>query len=162
MNYSDLLHPPGDKVSLGEMALIRSKLPARATKAIPSCMYTDNKRFDYEVLILLFWVMVRRENETITEEEVGELVGLKEEGHLDQIEKEILYFYTRQTREEIDDHFKKVNEAIKKAEEAVEKAQALARESEEGAADEISDGQREAEVEEIVNPPEDPEKQEKI
>lgn len=154
MNYSDLLHPPGDKVSLGEMALIESKLPTRVTSAIPSCMYTDDKRFDYEVVILLYWVMVRRENKTITEEEVGELIGLKAEENLDRIEKEILYFYTRQTREEIDDHFRTVQEAI-------EKAEALAQDLESGSADEVSDAKLKGEAEETVNPPEDPERQEK-
>lgn len=152
MNYSDLLHPPGDKVSLGEMALIKSKLPAGTTSAIPSCMYTDDKRFDYEVIILLFWVMVRRENKTITEEEVGELIGLKAEENLDQIEKEILYFYTRRTREEIDDHFRTVQEAIEKAEARLEGVDAV-----DGEDDQPIDG----EVEKIVNPPEDPEGQEK-
>ena len=112
MNYSDLLHPPGDKVSLGEMALIRGKLPERVKTAIPSCMYTEDKRFDYEVLILLFW--------------------------------------TRRTREEIEEHFRTVQEAV-------EKAAALLRDSELDSADEVSDAIKVG-VEKTVNPPEDPER----
>lgn len=142
MKFSDLLHPPGDKVSLGEMALIKSKLPSRITAAIPACMYTEDGRFDYEVVILLAWVIARRENKDITLEEVGDLIGLKAEENLDQIEKEILYFYSRRTREDIDEHFKRVQEAAKKAEEIAE-----------GLADEAESS---VEVEKTVNPPEDP------
>ncbi len=148
MRFSELLHPPGDKASLGDMALLKSKLPARATAAIPSCMYTEDKRFDYEVLILHAWIIARRETPDITEEEVGNLIGLKAVENLDQIEKEILFFFTRRTREDIDDHFKMVEEAVEKARKAAE----AATEAELDSSDELTEVS--SEVEKSENPQE--------
>jgi hypothetical protein len=135
MKFSDLLHPPGDKVSLGEMAEIRKLLPERVTKTIPSCMYTDTKRFDYEVVIILAWIIARRENKDITREEVGNQIGLKEAGHFDVIEKEIHYFYSRRTRDEIEKEFAEADEKIKEAKERLRKIA----EGELDSADEVSD-----------------------
>jgi len=138
MSFLDLLHDAGDKVNLSEMALVKSKLPARIMKPIPACMYTDDSRYDYEVVILLAWVIARRENKDIMEQEVGDLIGLKEEGHLEQIEKEILYFYSRQTMKEINDQFEKIHEAKLKVLDETEKAE------------------NQLEVEKSVDPPEEP------
>lgn len=114
MRFSDLLHPPGDKVSLGEMAEIRNLLPERATSAVPHCIYTAEGRYDYEVFIILAWIMARRDLPDITREKVGNKIGLKEAGHFELIEKEIHYFYSRRTRDEINDHFKRVAEAAER------------------------------------------------
>lgn len=136
MSFLDLLKPPGEKVTLGELALLKSKLPERVTGSVPMCIYTDVGGYDYEVFILHAWIIARRENPDITVDEVGNLIGLKESEACDQIEREILFFFTTQLREEVDDHFKRVAEAVEKA--------AAARE----------DGASPEEVEKIVNPPE--------
>lgn len=131
--FLELLTPPGDKVSLGEMAELKKLLPDRVKTSIPSCMYmevgtkkedgteVEGVEFDYDVLILLAWIIARRENSDIKREEVGQLIGINDAEKLTEIEKRIIYFYTRQTWDQIEKHFADVEERSQKAQELAAK-----------------------------------------
>lgn len=123
-NFLQLLLPPGDRANLSEMALLKQTLPARITSSIPSCMYAADKQFDYEAFIILAWVIASRENPDITIKEVGDLIGFKEMDNLREIEKRILYFYTRQEKAEIEEKFKAIDEAAAVLEAAIEAGEA--------------------------------------
>lgn len=94
------------KVNAGEMSEIKRLLPERVTVAVPGCMYQapdedGRAELDYEVVIILAWIMARREDHDITMEEVGERIGARDNEQIRQITEEILYFYTTNTREEV-------------------------------------------------------------
>ncbi len=103
MNFLDLLEKQGDKVELNEMILVKKKLPARVTRPIPACMYDETLELDYEVFNILAWVIARRENSEITLDEVGSHIGMGNSDKLRSIVKEVYYFYTGKTREEVEE-----------------------------------------------------------
>ena len=112
MNFLELLQPQGDKVSVSELILARKNLPDHVTESIPSCVFLplpkdqeeDSLReYDLEVVIVLAWIIARRENPEITMEDVGDRISIGNEGQLKAIVKEIQYFYTNLTREFIED-----------------------------------------------------------
>jgi len=57
---------------------------------------------DYEVFNLLLWILARRENPDITIKEVGDLIGLNSVEKMGDLTTEVIYFYTRMTREDIE------------------------------------------------------------
>ena len=106
MNFLDLLEKQGDKVVLSEMSLIQKMLPARATLPIPACMYREidgdtTPELDYEVFNILAWVIAKRENPDITLEQVGDRIGIGNADKLSEVVKEVWYFYTTRSREDI-------------------------------------------------------------
>jgi len=105
MSFLELLQPQGDKANLNEIIEARKLLPKHVTKAIPSCLYDDEGSLDEEVLVILSCVRARRENKDITQSEVGERIGNETSDLLRPIIKELIYFYTTNTREEVEERF---------------------------------------------------------
>ena len=113
MSFLDLLEPQVDKVNLSEMLLVKKNLPEGVTKedpdrrnsGIPWCMYTDDGEIDLEVFNVLAWVIAKRENHDITQEEVGDMIGLNTPGQMRKIATEIICFYTSATRQEVEERY---------------------------------------------------------
>ena len=113
MKFLDLLEEQGDKVMLSELILLQKKLPTRVTAPIPACMYKnidtgkDNQipELDYEVFNLLAWVIARRENPEILPDEVADRIGMGNREKLREVVKNIWYFYSAKTRDEVEETF---------------------------------------------------------
>ncbi|KKL12665.1 hypothetical protein LCGC14_2533480, partial [marine sediment metagenome] len=75
------------------------------TIAIPYCLHDEEGNLDEEVLIIMATVVARRENKDITQAEVGERIGNKTHELLLPIVKELFYFYSTSTREEIEERY---------------------------------------------------------
>ena len=110
MGFLDLLEKKQDKVTVSEMALVKKHLPERVKVAVPACMYRvpgDDgiPSVDYEVYGVLAWVIAHREDNDITIAEVGDRIGARENEQLQKITREILYFYTTFTRQEVEERF---------------------------------------------------------
>jgi len=111
MSYLEKLAKKNDKWNVSDFALFKANLPPGIDEeqavAAPFCMYVvpqngdeDNKHIDFDMVRLLFWVMAKRERADITPEEVGE--GINRD-NIDEIIKEIFYFWTSMTREDINE-----------------------------------------------------------
>jgi len=100
-SFLELLQPQGDKANLNELVEARKLLPKHITVGIPACIYPDNKTLDEEALIVLAYVRAKRDAPDITIHEVGERMGNKESDFVSEIIKEVVYFFTTSTREEI-------------------------------------------------------------
>ena len=105
MNFLELLKPQGDKANLNELIFAKNHLSKDVQNAIPNCMYNGEDGLNEEVFLVLSWVIARRENPDITKEEVGNLVGNAESDAMSSINKEILYFFSTETREDIEERF---------------------------------------------------------
>ena len=112
MDFLELLVQRGDKVDLNEMILVKKTLPARITTPIPACMYTESMELDYEVFNILVWVRAKRDNPEFTLQEVGTRVGMGNTDELREIVKEIYYFYTSRTREEVEELYQTAQEEV--------------------------------------------------
>ena len=105
MNFLELLQPQGDKADLNEIIEVKKLLPASVTKSIPACLYDDNDDLDEEVLCILSLIRAKRENADITLSEIGERIGNSNPELINPIIKELIFFYTTNTRAEVDDRF---------------------------------------------------------
>jgi len=129
MSFLKLLQPQGDKATLNELIEAKKLLPPRIETGIPACLYDENGELDEEVLVILSTVLARRENKDITQQEVGERIGNQTSDLLTPILKELIYFYTTNTREEVEERFadaQEVAEADAPAPEVEEAAVPLA------------------------------------
>lgn len=105
MSFLDLLQPQGDKATLSESIFAKNHLPKTVQTRIPACLFDDDGGIDFEVLLVLAWVLARRENPDITKEQVGERIGV---GHIEAVRpitKEITYFFTSESREDIEERY---------------------------------------------------------
>ena len=105
MNFLELLQPQGDKADLNEIIEVKKLLPERVTKSIPACLYDDNDDLDEEVLCILSLIRAKRENADITLSEIGERIGNSNPELINPIIKELIFFYTTNTRAEVDNRF---------------------------------------------------------
>ena len=105
MTFLELLQPQGDKATLNEIIEVKKLLPSRVVANIPACLYDGNGDLDEEVLVILCTVLARRENKDITVQEVGDRIGNKTSELLEPIIKDLLYFYTTNTRDEIEKRY---------------------------------------------------------
>lgn len=112
--FIDLLTPQTDKADLGELIMVKKHLPERVTERVPDCLYRrdpkdpdneDKATLDREVLLVMAWVRARRDVPEITIEEVGARIGVMDQENFPDILKEIHYFYTTFSRQEVEDHF---------------------------------------------------------
>jgi len=104
-NFLELLQPQGDKATLNELVEVKKNLPKTVTKEIPYCLWDDNNQMDEEVFIIMSWVRAKRENPDITKQSVGDRVGNQNKDLLVAILKELLYFYSTETREAIEERY---------------------------------------------------------
>jgi len=111
MKFLELLQSQEDRANLNELIEAKKLLPDRVTGTIPGCMYVDLpegapedsfREMDLEVVLILSFVMAKRENPEITMKEVGDRIGIGVEGQIKEVIKKITYFYTTLTREVIE------------------------------------------------------------
>lgn len=105
MNFLELLQSQGDKATLNEIVEVKRNLPKHVTKEIPYCLWGDNDKLDEEVFIVLSWVRAKRENPEIALQAVGDRIGNQTKDLLVDILKELLYFYSTETREDIEQRY---------------------------------------------------------
>lgn len=106
VNFLELLQPQGDKADLNELVEAKKHLPKHIVMSIPACLYDAEGALDEEALIVLAWVRAKRDNPDITKEEIGGRIGNNTPEALTEIMKELVYFYTTQTREEIAERYR--------------------------------------------------------
>jgi len=107
MEFIDLLKLQGDKATLNEVILAAENLPKRITRPIPKCLYHEDGPLDREVFRVLAWVRALRDAAEISIEEVGARIGFTDKAATNEILKEVIYFFTSYTREEIEADFEK-------------------------------------------------------
>jgi len=105
MSFLELLQPQGDKATLNEIIEVKKLLPSRVVANIPACLYDGNGDLDEEVLVILCTILARRENKDMTTQEVGDRIGNQTADLLEPIIKDLLYFYTTNTKEEIEERY---------------------------------------------------------
>lgn len=98
LSVKEKLKPPGDRYTGNEYIEAWDMLPEAAEGAIPQCMFKSNKGLRYDILRILLYVMIKREDANITLQQVGE--GMCEE-NLRELLEDALYFWTDQSKEEI-------------------------------------------------------------
>lgn len=106
VNFLELLETQGDKATLNELVEAKKHLPKHIVMSIPACLYDAEGALDEEALIVLAWVRAKRDNPDMTKEEVGDRIGNHAPEALTEIMKELVYFYTTQTREEIAERYR--------------------------------------------------------
>lgn len=119
MSFLELLKPQNDKVTLSEMILAKQNLPERVERAIPACMYHSKEEgggLDYEVFRVFVWIVARREAPDITIEEAGDRIGMRDEEALTPILKQVVYFFSSFSHEQVTESFAKDRAAREAAE----------------------------------------------
>lgn len=106
VNFLELLQDQGDKATLNDLVEAGKYLPKHIVMSIPACLYDAEGALDEEALIVLAWVRAKRDNPDMTKEEVGDRIGNHAPEALTEIMKELVYFYTTQTREEIAERYR--------------------------------------------------------
>jgi len=126
MSFLELLQPQGDKATANDFIEAKKLLPARVTASIPACLYDEDEDLDIEVVVILSAILARRENKDITISEVGERIGAKTSDLLNKIVQELVYFYSTNTREDIEKRTADAQKAAEADAPAPEVAEAVA------------------------------------
>ena len=109
-----------DKANAEDLALAAGKLTIKQYASIPRCLYryihpdgtelligekpgeADLSIPDLEALIALSWVRLRRDDPDIEYEAVKKIIPVTDSDRIREINKELFYFFTERTREEVE------------------------------------------------------------
>jgi len=104
-SFLELLQKQGDKATLNEIIDTKKLLPTHVVANIPACLYDTEGALDEEVLIVMSYVRARRDNPDITILEVGDRIGNHTPELLLGIIKQLVYFYTTSSWDEIEERY---------------------------------------------------------
>jgi len=112
-SFLELLQKQGDKATLNEIVDTKKLLPKHIVSNIPACLYDTEGALDEEVLIVMSYVRARRDNPDITILEVGDRIGNHTPELLLGIIKQLVYFYTTSSWDEIEERYQEQVESEK-------------------------------------------------
>jgi hypothetical protein len=109
------MQPVAEKAILADLLLAQQEMPDAeipVMPAVPQCMFDDNENIVARRVIILAWIQLRRENPTITKEEVAGMISFHDRDAFADFMERVYWFWSDLPRDRFDEIFGKLRETI--------------------------------------------------